>query len=55
MIAISRVFTKRISRDFSSLSASCPDVAEKRTKGRMKIPAIRFTTSFGSSVVSRAA
>lgn len=35
MMAISRFFTKRIRRVFSSLSVSCPAVAENSRNGRM--------------------
>ena len=38
MMPISRSFTPRMMRDFSSLSAICPAVAEKRKNGRMKMP-----------------
>jgi hypothetical protein len=50
MIAISRSFTKRMRRPRSSLSASCPEVAEKSRKGAMKMapmrnPAVDASTS----------
>ena len=43
MIAISNSLTKRISRDFSYLSASWPDVAENSMNGRMNTAPIRLT------------
>ena len=49
------VRSKRMMRDFSYLSASCPAVAENRKNGRMKSPAHRFTSVPESSVVNAAA
>ena len=40
---ISNTFTRRISEDFSYLSAICPAVAENSMNGRTKRPAARFT------------
>ncbi|CSC56558.1 Uncharacterised protein [Vibrio cholerae] len=42
MMAISSNLTQRIYRDFSSLSAKTPAVAEKRKKGRINSPAARL-------------
>ena len=55
MIAISNSLTKRITRDFSYLSASWPAVAEKSMKGAIKTAAAMLTRSFDESVVSDAA
>ena len=43
MIGISQNLTRRISRAFSYLSASCPANAENRKNGRMNNPAARVT------------
>ena len=55
MIAISKSLIQRIRRDFSSLSASCPAVAESSTKGAMNTAPARFTSVFVSSEVRVAA
>ncbi len=55
MMPISNSLMCRIRRDFSNLSASWPAVADSRTKGRMKMPAARFTSVFASNAVSDAA
>ncbi len=55
MMAISNSFTHRMSRDFSNLSASWPEVAESSTKGAMNTAPATLTSVFGSSVVSVAA
>ena len=55
MIAISKSLIQRMSRDFSSLSASCPAVAENSTKGAMNTAPARLTSAFVSSDVSVAA
>lgn len=55
MIATSRVFTKIATDRLSYLSAICPQVAEKSRNGRMKRPAMRFTTSAGLTVEFAAA
>ncbi|CAJ6537127.1 Uncharacterised protein [Burkholderia pseudomallei] len=47
--AISKLFTKRVRRALSYLSASCPAVAENSTNGRMKIAEIRNAAVFGST------
>ena len=54
MIAISKSFTNRISRDFSNLSAICPAVAENRKNGRMNSAAQTFT-SVALGIVERLA
>ncbi len=53
--AISSSLVARIRRLFSYLSASWPAVAENRKKGRMKMPAARFTSTAGESAPRRAA
>ena len=55
MIAISRILIHRISRDFSYLSASCPDVAENSMNGAMKTAPARLTRALASSEVICAA
>ena len=55
MIAISKSLIQRISRDFSNLSASWPDVAERSTNGAMKTAPARLTSVLASSAVSCAA
>ncbi len=55
MIAISKSLIQRMSRDFSNLSASCPAVADRRTKGAMNTAPATLTSAFGSSVVRVAA
>src|SRR5262245_46959938 len=42
MIAISRSLTARMMRPFSKRAESCPEVAEKRKNGRMKMPPARL-------------
>ncbi len=54
MIAISSDLTKRISRDFSILSAICPLVAENSTNGAMKIAEIRKAALAPSTPSKRA-
>jgi len=49
MMPISSSFTARMMRVFSSLSASCPAVAEKRKNGKMKMPPARFTSTSGDT------
>jgi hypothetical protein len=44
MIAISSSLMARISHDFSSLSAICPDVADSSTNGAMNTAPIRLIT-----------
>ena len=46
---------KRISRDFSYLSASWPAVAENSTNGAMNTAAAMLTRSFDDNAVSVAA
>ena len=41
-MAISAIFTQRMTSDFSSLSASWPAVAENRKNGRMKSACARL-------------
>ena len=53
MMAISNSLTKRISRDFSYLSASWPAVAENSMNGTMKTAPIRLTIMPASIVVAR--
>ncbi|EXI74093.1 MAG: hypothetical protein AW07_02231 [Candidatus Accumulibacter sp. SK-11] len=55
MISTSRSFTSRASLALSYLSASWPAVAEKRKKGRMKMPAARLVSTSGRIVVQLAA
>jgi hypothetical protein len=55
MIAISKSLIHRMSRDFSTLSAICPEVADSSTNGAMNTAPARLTSAFGSSVVNRAA
>ena len=54
-IAISASLTRRMKRDFSSLSASWPLVAENRTNGAMNSPPIRKPAKCGSTLPQRAA
>ena len=49
MMAISSDLTKRMTRDLSYLSESCPDVAENSTNGRMKIAEITNAAVFAST------
>jgi hypothetical protein len=44
MIATSAALTTRITRALSHLSAICPAVVEKRTKGAVKSAALRLTS-----------
>ncbi len=55
MMTISKSLIHRMSRDFSNLSASCPAVADSRTKGAMNTAPATFTSAFGSSGVRVAA
>src|SRR6266536_1640780 len=55
MMAISASFTRRIRNDFSSLSASCPAVAENRKNGRMKTACARFERVLASNRLMPAA
>ena len=55
MIPISKSLIHRMSRDFSSLSASCPADAENSTKGAMNTAPARFTSAFVSREVRLAA
>jgi len=54
-MAISSSLIRRARAALSYLSASWPAVAEKRKKGRMKIPAARLASRLGSRVVQLAA
>ncbi len=55
MIAISKVLIRRIRRDFSYLSASCPAVAENSMNGAMNTAAAMLTRSLDENAVSVAA
>ena len=55
MITISSTFEMRASFALSYLSANCPEVAEKRKNGRMKMPPARLVSTSGASVVQLAA
>ncbi len=55
MMAISSVFTRRISRALSMRSAICPLVADSSTNGAMKIAEIRNAAEAGSALPNSAA